>query len=152
MLVSTMEKGRVLLETVIVRAAESRDIAACLKIDTLLPCTTLASKVSAGEVFVAMAGDDLAGYLRLEYLWSKVPYIGLVFVVPMLRGKGVGRALLGHVCDVLKSAGHRVLLSSSQVNEERPQLWHRKMGFTECGVINGINDGGIGELFFRKDL
>jgi hypothetical protein len=26
------------------------------------------------------------------------------------------------------------------------------MGFEECGIINGINDGGIGEVFFRKYL
>jgi hypothetical protein len=24
------------------------------------------------------------------------------------------------------------------------------MGFVECGIINGINENGIGEVFFRK--
>jgi hypothetical protein len=31
-------------------------------------------------------------------------------------------------------------------------MWHRKMGFAECGIINGINEAGIGEVFFRLDL
>jgi hypothetical protein len=26
------------------------------------------------------------------------------------------------------------------------------LGFEECGVINGLNDGGVGEVFFRKAL
>jgi len=26
------------------------------------------------------------------------------------------------------------------------------MGFEECGMINGLNQGGIGEVFFRKTL
>ncbi|MFU8827154.1 MAG: hypothetical protein ACNA70_06650 [Brevefilum sp.] len=30
--------------------------------------------------------------------------------------------------------------------------WHRHMGFAECGVINGLNQGGVGEVIFRKSL
>jgi len=48
--------------------------------------------------------------------------------------------------------GFDVLYSSSQVDEPKPQAWHRHMGFEECGVINGINQGDIGEIFFRKRL
>jgi len=36
------------------------------------------------------------------------------------------------------------------VDEPEPQAWHRHMGFVECGIINGINENGIGEVFFRK--
>lgn len=43
------------------------------------------------------------------------------------------------------------LYSSSQANEAEPQQWHRHMGFAECGIINGINDG-IGEVLFVKPL
>ena len=44
------------------------------------------------------------------------------------------------------------LYSSSQVDEPPPQAWHRHMGFQECGIIAGINEGGVGEVFFRKAL
>jgi len=45
-----------------------------------------------------------------------------------------------------------VLFSSSQANEPEPQAWHRHVGFEECGFIAGINEGGVGEVFFRKVL
>ena len=38
------------------------------------------------------------------------------------------------------------------MNEAEPQAWHRAAGFRECGIIAGINEGGIGEVFFRKEL
>jgi len=53
----------------------------------------------------------------------------------------------------LRKKWHKVLLSSSQANEPYPsQAWHRAMGFEECGIISGINEKGIGEVFFRKSL
>jgi hypothetical protein len=32
------------------------------------------------------------------------------------------------------------------------QEWQRKIGFQECGIIAGISQGGIGEVFFTKPL
>jgi len=52
----------------------------------------------------------------------------------------------------LKNKGHSKLYSSSQVNEEEPQSWHRNIGFIETGIINGINEGGVGEVFFVKNI
>jgi len=54
--------------------------------------------------------------------------------------------------DYLRENGHQQLFSSSQVDEAEPQAWHRHVGFEECGLIGGINDGGVGEVFFRKRL
>jgi hypothetical protein len=31
-------------------------------------------------------------------------------------------------------------------------LWHRHMGFVECGFLAGVNSGGVGEVFFVKSL
>jgi len=111
----------------------------------------LQRKIAEQEVFVASLGGELVGYLRLEHLWSQVPYIALVRVMPPFRRRGVGRALLKEVCERARAQGHRALYSSSTANEAEPQAWHRHMGFEECGLIAGINDG-VGELFFRKAL
>jgi hypothetical protein len=60
--------------------------------------------------------------------------------------------MLEYLEEALRSSGHSVLFSSSQVDEAEPQTWHRRMGFRECGIINGVNDGGVGEVFFAKDI
>ena len=105
-------------------------------------------KITHGEVFVAERGGEQLGYLRLEYLWSRLPYIAMIQVAPPHRRQGVGRALLAHLAGALVEQGHAILYSSSQADEPEAQAWHRRVGFEE----SGINEGGIGEVFFRKPL
>ena len=136
---------------VTVRAAVGRDLAFATQ-DGLVESTVVRRKIEQNEVFVAELDRELVGYLRLEYLWSVQPYLSLVHVLESHRRRGVGRALLAHVEHVLRDAGQSALFSSSQVDEPDPQSWHRHMGFVECGIITGLNDGGVGEVFFRKLL
>ena len=103
------------------------------------------------DILIAERNGKRVGYVRLEYLWSIVPYISLIQVLPEYRRQGVGKALLGFLETFLRDAGHEALYSSSQADEPEPQAWHRYMGFKECGFITSINDG-IGEVFFRKSL
>lgn len=119
--------------------------------DHPLPPATAARKLAAQELLVAET-DRFVGHLRLEYLWSQVPYIALIQVQLPYRRRGTGRALLAFLETYLRGQGHSALYSSSQADEAEPQAWHRHMGFSECGFISGINEGGIGELFFRKLL
>jgi GNAT superfamily N-acetyltransferase len=103
------------------------------------------------EIVVAQWGGSLVGALHLEYLWSSVPYIALIYVLAEYRHQGVGGALLHFVEAFLSKQGYGVLYSSSQVDEPEAQAWHRHVGFEECGIIAGINKG-VGEVFFRKRL
>ena len=112
----------------------------------------LRRKIAAGEVFIAESEGIAAAYLRLEFLWSSIPYIALIRVNEPFRRRGIGRALVQFVERQLHARGYSVLYSSSQANEPDPQAWHRRMGFKECGIIAGINRGDIGEIFFRKQL
>lgn len=109
-------------------------------------------KLQNQEIILAEDNNEIIGYLRLEHLWSRFPYIGLIIVSPECRGQGVGRNMLEYLEGHLRSKDLRSLYSSSQINEVDPQKWHRKMGFTECGIINGINSGNVGEVFFVKSV
>jgi len=108
-------------------------------------------KLNNNEILLAEQENQIVGYLRLEYLWTKTPYIGLIIVLDQYRRQGVGKLLLNELSVYLKNKGHDKLYSSSQVNESDPQNWHRHMGFKETGIINGINDG-IGEVIFVLDI
>jgi L-amino acid N-acyltransferase YncA len=109
-------------------------------------------KANQGEVIVAEKNGTLIGFCLVEYLWSKLPYIGLLRVEENHRRQGCGRALLQFLETTLRDQGHKQLYSSSQADEPAPQKWHRQLGFEECGIIAGINEDGIGEIFFRKNL
>lgn len=134
-----------------VRAATESDLGFVSQ-DGYLADPVVRRKVSDGNVFIAVRGDEPVGYLRLEWLWSKLPYVELIRVLEPHRRAGVGRALLAHVEAEAARRGHATLYSSSQADEPEPQAWHRRMGFEECGLLAGLNEGGVGEVFFRKSL
>lgn len=135
-----------------IRLARADDLAWCVETDPRLPVEVLKRKIELHEVILAEVESRIIGCLRLEYLWSVVPYVSVIYVWEDYQRRGVGRAILEYTEAFLASKGHKVLLSSSQVDEPEPQAWHRAVGFRECGIISGINDGGMGEVFFRKDL
>jgi GNAT superfamily N-acetyltransferase len=120
--------------------------------DQCPPPAIVRRKIEWREIVVAELDGGLVGYLRLEYLWSPTPYVALIHVLPEHRCQGVGKALLAFAEKFLREQGHPALYSSSQVDEAEPQAWHRHVGFEECGVIAGVNEGGVGEVFFRKRL
>ena len=137
------------MNAVTVRPARAADFAFVAQ-DGYVGEDRMARQIAAGEVWIAEDAAGSRGYLRLEYLWGRVPYIALIRVLPEYRGRGIGRALLAAVEQHVSAAGHRWLYSSSQVDEPEPQRWHRHLGFAECGFLAGVNAGGIGEVFFRK--
>ena len=134
---------------VLVRVAHLDDLS-FVSSDGYVPQDVVKRKIECDEIFVAERGGEQVGYVRLEYLWSLVPYIALIRVAESHRRTGIGRALLAHIEAALESQGHTAVYSSSQADESSPQEWHRHMGFKECGIIAGLNEGGVGEVFFRK--
>lgn len=139
------------MSTVTIRRAAMSDLGFVSQ-DGHLPEPIMRRKVEDGDVFVAERDGERVGYLRLEHLWAKLPYIELIRVLEPHRRTGVGQALLTFVETDMAARGHAVLYSSSQADEPEPQAWHRRMGFEECGLLAGVNEGGIGEVFFRKRL
>jgi ribosomal protein S18 acetylase RimI-like enzyme len=117
-----------------------------------IPASVVEARIENRCIAVAEVAGRPVGALQLEYLWGTRPYIAMIRVLSDWQRRGVGRELLTFVESTLSLERHRELLSSSQANEPEPQEWHRHMGFTECGVLAGINENGIDEIFFRKPL
>jgi GNAT superfamily N-acetyltransferase len=140
------------IERVLVRFAGPEDLEWCVVSDDHVTEQVIRHKIVNDEIIIAELDGQPIGYLRLEYLWSNIPYIGVIWVVELYRKEGIGRKILNFLEDYLRSRGHNALYSSSQANEPEPQAWHRSVGFQEAGIISGINEGGIGEVFFRKSL
>ena len=139
--------------SVTVRLAELEDLDFCKESDyNFVNLKMLRKKIREKAVVVAEVGGKPAGYLRIEHFWLTVPYLHIIGVNEEYQRMGVGTAMIEFLEEQLVKQGYDVLYSSSTANEPEPQLWHRALGFEECGFIAGINDGGIGEIFFRKML
>lgn len=138
-------------EDINVRLADPSDLD-FLSQDGYLPKDIVVNKIKQNECFILVVDDQPGGHLWLDYFWSLLPCITLIHIQEVYQKRGYSRALLQFVENFLREGGFDVLYSSSQIDEPNPQSWHRHMGFKECGIINGINAGGIGEVFFRKYL
>jgi ribosomal protein S18 acetylase RimI-like enzyme len=117
-----------------------------------IPASVIETRIANRCIAIGEQDGQPVGALQLEYLWGTRPYIAMIRVQPDYQRLGVGRALLAFVEVPLRAEGAPALLSSAQTNEPAAQAWHRHVGFVECGVITGVNDGDVGELFFRKSL
>ena len=136
-----------------VRFAELKDLNVCIEADFKhIPEDMLKRRIEEKAVVLAEADGKRVGYARLEYIWLIIPYLSNISVNKEYRRKSVGTAVVNFLGEHLRQYGHKFLYSSSQANAPEPQRWHRKIGFEECGYIAGLNEGGIGEIFFRKHL
>lgn len=144
------------VEKINVRFARAEDVDWCMQTLAVGSKALMAQKAEDNEMIVAELDGVLVGVLELQYLWEGhglgVPYMSTIIVLNQYQRQGVGRSMLRFFEDYLKDKGCEILLCSSQLDELPPQEWHRHMGFEECGILNGINEGGVGEVFFRKEL
>jgi len=114
---------------------------ACLNRYTV-PSTSDLSVTEHETVVRSATEDDFAFVSQDGYLPDAI----------VRRKVADGDALLARTEAELASQGHAALFSSSQAEEPEPQAWPRRVGFEECGLLAGLNEGGVGEVFFRKAL
>ncbi len=135
-----------------VRFATEEDRDLTEKFDPIVTDDIFRFKVEHNELIIGEFNGEKVGYLRLEYWYLALPFMGLIVVDEEHRNKGLGRSMLTFLEEHLVKSGCDVLYSSSDVSEREPQAWHRHMGFNDCGVITGMNDDGASEVIFKKDF
>lgn len=135
-----------------IRFAEIKDLDSCVELDLHKNVDTIKNKISMKEVIVAENNNEVIGCLKIEYIWTHLPFISYIVIKNDFRASGIGRSMLTFLEEYLKNNGQDTLLSSTMTDAINPQKWHLKMGFIECGMLCGINDDGVGEIFFKKSL
>lgn len=137
---------------IIIRFAKTEDLDSCLKLDLHKNIEVVLNKITMNEVIVCEVDNIIVGCLKIEYLWTHLPFISYIVVQDSFRTFGIGSKLLSFLENHLKSKGCSFLLSSTMTDAITPQKWHIKKGFQECGVLCGINDHNVGEIFYKKTL
>ncbi|MFD0265294.1 GNAT family N-acetyltransferase [Streptomyces sp. NPDC127106] len=99
------------------------------------------------RTFVAVGADGaLAGFAAVSYsAWNRRLTIEDIEVAPDHRGRGVGRALIGHAADFARErgAGH-IWLEVTNVNAPAIHAY-RRMGFAFCGLDTSLYQGTASE-------
>ncbi len=117
-----------------------------------LPAALLEGKRRDGAILLAYVRGQPVGWLVHNLLWARVPFIELLHVEPALQRLGVAAAMLATLEDQLRAQGRALLFSSAQDDNPAALAWHLELGFEEAGVLDGVNPGVVGEVFFRKAL
>ena len=135
-----------------IRFAEMHDLDSCVELDLHKNTDIIKNKITMNEVIVAEVNNEVIGCLKIEYIWTHLPFISYIVIRKDFRSSGIGKSMLSFLEEHLREDGQSTLLSSTMTDAVNPQKWHLKMGFIECGILCGINEDGVGEIFFKKAL
>jgi GNAT superfamily N-acetyltransferase len=113
----------------------------------------LKERVEGSRFFVARAGDELVGYLKVsdegESFFTRVPgmpNISGAYLFPEHRGRGVYDALLAHVIDTLRDEGNRLLgVDFETMNPTARHFWNKYFEPYTYSYARRIDEGSPGK-------
>lgn len=114
---------------------------------------TLRRLLEAGEITVLLAGDGPDGLSLFRFrpaLWSEglETYLQELYVVPTLRGRGIGRALLERTIEVARERGADGIDLNTGETDTAARGLYESMGFTNR---EGGPDGPS-MLFYEREF
>lgn len=112
-------------------------------------CRTIADPVK--EVYVAVAGDQIVGFLILNMNGEFAGYIQSVCVVPQARGQGIGTHLMAHVEARIFREKPNAFICVSSFNPAVRRLYER-LGYELVGELRDYVIHGHSEFLLRKTV
>ncbi|WP_072638643.1 GNAT family N-acetyltransferase [Rhizobium leguminosarum] len=88
---------------------------------------TIFPEETKGEIFVAERGETIVGWGARE---NHPNYVSDLWVHPDYQGKGVGRALLLHLCELMASEGLATARLDTHAGNEGAIRLYERCGFT----------------------
>jgi GNAT superfamily N-acetyltransferase len=112
-----------------------------------------ADQIREGDVTVLLIGDDPDGFAQLRFrpwLYSDGlhSYLEELYVVPLRRGQGLGRALLESAIELAREAGADQMELGTSETDVAARALYESFGFTNR---EGSPDGPL-MLFYERAL
>lgn len=124
-----------------------------MSIDKHIDDISYANRVYTKSGYVIWEKDRRIGIISHCVIWDRIPFMNLIWLSEEHRGKGFGRGAILAWEEEMKNRGYRMVLISTQVDEDAQYLY-RKLGYIDCGgwvFCNTPFDQPM-ELFLRKVL
>jgi ribosomal-protein-alanine N-acetyltransferase len=103
------------------------------------------------ERYVALAGNEIAGFLILNMTGAFAGYVQTVCAAPAFRGRGVGTALMAFAERRVFRESPNVFLCVSSFNPGARRLYER-LGYARVGELTDYLVAGHSELLYRKSI
>jgi GNAT superfamily N-acetyltransferase len=106
-----------------------------------------------GRLLLAREAHRLVGLGFLKPIGNNVCEIKRMYVLPELRGKGLGRTLLARLIDEAKDIGYGKILLDSAVYMKAAHSLYRSMGFAEIEYYQeGESDEALKEFLVYMEM
>lgn len=123
-----------------IRHVELTDKDFWYSLDKHLSVAEFEKKVRDGQGYVLEIDENQDGVdvpiaiLRYNLFWDNTPFGTLLFVDWKFQKKGYGKKLMEHWEAEMKNLGYKMVLVSTQVDEDA-QHFYRKLGYKDCGGL-----------------
>ncbi len=115
-----------------IRYVEHQDRAGWFGLDDDLPETGFEEKVRNRQGYVCLEDGKIIGILRYNLFWDSIPFCTMLYISDEYQGKGYGKQLMERWEQDMKAMGCKMVMTSTQVNEEA-QHFYRKLGYKDAG-------------------
>ncbi len=133
-----------------IRIAEEADVETIALYDMHISRNELTNLIGLGRVHIAEENGVFVGWMRYNMFWDNTPFMNMLFVLDRFRGKGAGKALMKNWERIMREAGFRCVMTSSQ-QDEYAQHFYIEQGYSAVGGF--LPHGGEPyEIIFSKAL
>ena len=117
-----------------IRYSDSTDLDYLINKDNLISEKMIRKKLSDQQYMVCLQDNSYRGFLRFGYGWDMIPFLNLIIVEEEARGTGIGRKMMNFWEQEMRKAGHKLVMTSTDVDEQA-QHFYRKLGYADSGGI-----------------
>lgn len=103
------------------------------------------------EIYVAAAGDEIAGFIVLNLHGGFVGYIQSICVAPGRRSRGLGRRLVDFAERRVFKSYPNMFICVSSFNPQA-QRFYRRLGYKVIGELKDYIVDGHSEILLRKSI
>ncbi|MRN55421.1 GNAT family N-acetyltransferase [Paenibacillus monticola] len=108
------------------------------------------SKINAKEIYILREAEDSnIGFMRYSYFWDNTPFMNLIWIDELYRGKGIGEQVVTFWAKEMKQQGCELLMTSTLATEDA-QHFYRKLGFKDAGCL--LLDNEPLEIILTKSI
>ncbi len=132
-----------------IRFANMGDLGVIGTYDKHISEKELSSIINQNRAYIAEEDGHFLGWLRYGLFWDNIPFMNMLFVLELYRGKSVGKNLVLNWEMEMKALQYDTLMTSTMSNEDA-QHFYRKLGYIDAGSLLLPNEPL--EIIFIKEL
>lgn len=135
--------------TTTIRTATPSDIPFLSAHDIHISTQERENVLNLGRILLLELDGEPVGWLRWGMFWDNTPFMNLLYLLDGHRGQGLGRLLVAHWENQMRAAGHCLVMTSTQANEDA-QRFYRRLGYKDVGGF--LLPGETYELILVRQL